>query len=88
MSSQIENFRNNVEITYINTVNNDDDFVIDRSLVDTDKDCSICLCKLCDNNDKLVSCPSCTNVFHRECQKTWLSHSAHKNCSMCRTVWN
>ena len=29
MSSQIENFRNNVEITYINTVNNDDDFVID-----------------------------------------------------------
>jgi hypothetical protein len=61
-------------------------FLVDKSLVDSDAECSICLCNLCDNDDELVSCPNCKNVFHAECQKAWLSRSEHKNCTLCRST--
>jgi hypothetical protein len=80
--------KESTEPIYINTSNNYDNFKVDKSTVENDRECSICLCNLCDNDDKLVSCPSCKNIFHRECKRGWLSHSEHKNCPLCRsTVW-
>lgn len=53
--------------------------------LDLNKECPICLCNLHDSNLLLVSCSDCKNIFHEECQKTWLTYNTHKNCSMCRS---
>jgi hypothetical protein len=44
------------------------------------KDCIICLSELnsINNNEKLVSCPKCGNLFHNNC---WDEYVKHKNKS-------
>ena len=41
------------------------------------KDCIFCLCEMnsLNNNNKLVSCPKCGNLFHNNCFDEYLKHN-------------
>ena len=45
------------------------------------KDCCFCLCELnpLNNNNNLVSCPKCGNLFHNNCFDEYLKHKNKSN---------
>ena len=61
----------------------------EKSLKDSNDECSICYDSLFNTADELLSCPTCKNAFHKRCMEKWLTNSPHGNCVYCRSsVWS
>ena len=57
--------------------------LLDNIRCPLEKDCCFCLCELNplnnNNDNKLVSCPKCGNLFHNNCFDEYLKHSNKSN---------
>jgi hypothetical protein len=72
-------------INKYNTIKNTENKFIIKELPIIESECSICFDNI-NNNDKLVKCPECKNVFHCECMQKWLK--INKTCVLCRNdIW-
>lgn len=49
--------------------------------------CSIC-CDTINDDEEIVECPDCHNVFHKNCKEQWISFG-NITCALCRsTSWS
>ena len=63
-----------------NNINEIGTVILDNIKCPLNRDCIFCLCELnpLNNNNKLVSCPKCGNLFHNDC---WFEYVIYKNKS-------
>lgn len=67
------------------------DFMITKE-PDKDQECLICYSVMkTDDDDELLSCPTCLNVIHRKCMEEWIHRnnygSKNNHCIYCRGSW-
>ena len=64
-----------------NSINEIGNVILDNIRCPLGKDCIFCLCELntLNNDNKLVSCPKCGNLFHNNCFDEYYKHKNKSN---------